>query len=86
MDRLQRLLHPGMGGEGPPGDSAQVDTSEQVYISSLALIKMLKHGEFQTLLILGVFRPLSLTQIRLQWDINGRLDHSWQSTWSTCLY
>ena len=49
MDRLQRLLHPGMGGEGPPGDSAQVDTSEQVYISSLALIKMLKHGEFQSL-------------------------------------
>ena len=48
MDRLQRLLHPGMGGEGPPGDSAQVDTSEQVYISSLALIKMLKHGEFQS--------------------------------------
>lgn len=27
-----------------PGDSPQVDTSEQVYISSLALLKMLKHG------------------------------------------
>lgn len=33
-----------MGGGGPPGDSPQQDTSEQIYISSLALIKMLKHG------------------------------------------
>lgn len=30
---------------GPPTDTPQVDTSEQIYISSLALIKMLKHGE-----------------------------------------
>jgi 26S proteasome regulatory subunit N11 len=34
----------GGGGGGPPTDSPQVDTSEQIYISSLALIKMLKHG------------------------------------------
>lgn len=34
-----------MGG-GPPADAPMVDTSEQVYISSLALLKMLKHGEF----------------------------------------
>lgn len=39
----------GMGGAGgqqagPPGDTPQVDTAEQIYISSLALIKMLKHG------------------------------------------
>lgn len=37
----------GMGGGqgGPPGDTPQVDTAEQIYISSLALLKMLKHGE-----------------------------------------
>lgn len=29
---------------GTPSDSNQVDTSETVYISSLALLKMLKHG------------------------------------------
>ena len=40
----------GLGGNlaglssGPPTDSNQVDTSETVYISSLALLKMLKHG------------------------------------------
>lgn len=28
----------------PPTDSPQVDTAEQIYISSLALLKMLKHG------------------------------------------
>lgn len=31
-------------GLGTPHDSNQVDTSETVYISSLALLKMLKHG------------------------------------------
>uniref|UniRef100_A0A8C9ERZ5 Proteasome 26S subunit, non-ATPase 14 n=1 Tax=Pavo cristatus TaxID=9049 RepID=A0A8C9ERZ5_PAVCR len=31
-------------GEGPPTDAPAVDTAEQVYISSLALLKMLKHG------------------------------------------
>lgn len=35
----------GGGGPGPgDGDQALADTSEQVYISSLALLKMLKHG------------------------------------------
>ncbi|ELK28154.1 26S proteasome non-ATPase regulatory subunit 14 [Myotis davidii] len=29
---------------GPPTDAPAVDTAEQVYISSLALLKMLKHG------------------------------------------
>ena len=33
------------GGGGPPADAVQVDTAEQIYISSLALLKMLKHGE-----------------------------------------
>mmetsp|Transcript_150568 Transcript_150568/g.484146 ORF Transcript_150568/g.484146 Transcript_150568/m.484146 type:complete len:317 (+) Transcript_150568:97-1047(+) len=46
---LQRLLGniPGMGGGGgaqPEQDSPLPDTAEQVYISSLALLKMLKHG------------------------------------------
>ncbi|KAK9812979.1 hypothetical protein WJX72_006767 [[Myrmecia] bisecta] len=48
MDRLQRLFQSGgtAGGMGgpPPSDSPQVDTSEQIYISSLSLLKMLKHG------------------------------------------
>jgi len=45
MDRLQRYLS-NMGGAGgsPPADTPLVDTSEQVYVSSLALLKMLKHG------------------------------------------
>mmetsp|Transcript_7542 Transcript_7542/g.19136 ORF Transcript_7542/g.19136 Transcript_7542/m.19136 type:complete len:317 (+) Transcript_7542:113-1063(+) len=46
---LQRLLGniPGMGGGGaqqPEQDAPLPDTAEQVYISSLALLKMLKHG------------------------------------------
>jgi 26S proteasome regulatory subunit N11 len=40
--RLQRLMRNMGGGSG--GDQPQVDTAEQVYISSLALLKMLKHG------------------------------------------
>ena len=47
MDRIQRLLTGmggGGGGGGPPADTPQVDTAEQIYISSLALLKMLKHG------------------------------------------
>lgn len=47
MDRLQRLFQQAGGGGGaPPGaDTPQVDTAEQVHVSSLALLKMLKHGE-----------------------------------------
>jgi len=43
---MQRLMqNGGMPGAMPgAGDAAQVDTAEQVYISSLALLKMLKHG------------------------------------------
>merc|ERR1712019_243988 len=46
MDRLLRLLGSqlGMNLGGAPTDAPQVDTAEQVYISSLALLKMLKHG------------------------------------------
>ncbi|KAG8051127.1 hypothetical protein GUJ93_ZPchr0009g2471 [Zizania palustris] len=43
MERLQRIF--GASGIGqPPTDSPLLDSSEQVYISSLALLKMLKHG------------------------------------------
>ena len=43
--QLQRLIQ-GMGGGpgGPSLDHPVPDTSEQIYISSLALLKMLKHG------------------------------------------
>ena len=34
----------GMGGGGAGADENVVDTAETVYISSLALLKMLKHG------------------------------------------
>lgn len=47
MDRLLRLGQAGlagMGQGGPSSDGPVVDTAEQVYISSLALLKMLKHG------------------------------------------
>ncbi len=48
MDRLLRLGGAGgmgLGGAGgAPTDAPVVDTAEQVYISSLALLKMLKHG------------------------------------------
>lgn len=46
MDRLQRLLG-SMGGASmaqPGVDTPTVDSSEVVHISSLALLKMLKHG------------------------------------------
>lgn len=46
MDRLLRLggSMPGLSQSAPPADTPSVDTAEQVYISSLALLKMLKHG------------------------------------------
>uniref|UniRef100_A0A0N4ZP63 26S proteasome non-ATPase regulatory subunit 14 n=1 Tax=Parastrongyloides trichosuri TaxID=131310 RepID=A0A0N4ZP63_PARTI len=45
MERFLRLSGLGAGSvSNNPVDSVQVDTSETVYISSLALLKMLKHG------------------------------------------
>lgn len=46
MDRLLRLggAVPGLNQVPPLSDAPVVDTAEQVYISSLALLKMLKHG------------------------------------------
>ena len=46
MDRIQRLFQAqaaAAGGGGAP-EASVVDTSEMVYISSMALLKMLKHG------------------------------------------
>lgn len=43
IQQMLRQMQGGMG-QGPPMDSPVVDTAEQVYISSLALLKMLKHG------------------------------------------
>jgi 26S proteasome regulatory subunit N11 len=45
MNNLQRVLADMQAqGRGPAADPPAVDTSEQIYISSLALLKMLKHG------------------------------------------
>jgi len=45
MDRIQPSLQRYLNNVGgASGDTPLVDTSEQVYISSLALLKMLKHG------------------------------------------
>jgi 26S proteasome regulatory subunit N11 len=46
MDRFQQLFNlPNMGGGGGgASDAPVVDTAEKVHISSLALLKMLKHG------------------------------------------
>ncbi|KAJ8751305.1 hypothetical protein K2173_016487 [Erythroxylum novogranatense] len=44
MERLQWMFAGAGGALGhPPPDSPTLDSSEQVYISSLALLKMLKH-------------------------------------------
>ena len=46
MERLHRMFAGAGGALGhPPPDSPTLDSSEQVYISSLALLKMLKHGK-----------------------------------------
>ncbi|KAL8830524.1 MAG: hypothetical protein Q9170_005699 [Blastenia crenularia] len=44
MDRLSRLFRDGGAAAQPGGDTNLVDNSETVYISSLALLKMLRHG------------------------------------------
>jgi len=46
MDRFNRMIAQQMGGlAAPPGtDAPVIDNSETVYISSLALLKMLRHG------------------------------------------
>ena len=46
MDGVSRFFGnlPGLGGGAAPADAPLVDTAEKVQISSLALLKMLKHG------------------------------------------
>ena len=44
MQRLQQLLGQAGAGRGPAADSPLPDTAEKVQISSLSLLKMLKHG------------------------------------------
>ena len=50
MENLQQLLgQAGGGGQAQAGvDQPTPDTSEQIHISSLALLKMLKHGKFHS--------------------------------------
>ncbi len=50
---LQRLLQ-GMGRGGGEAESKAVDSAEKVHISSLALLKMLKHGTLRSLSYLSV--------------------------------
>lgn len=46
MERFQQLFNmQGRGQGGGAPDAPVVDTSEKLHISSLALLKMLKHGE-----------------------------------------
>jgi len=82
MEQLQHLLH---GQGGPPPDTTVMDTAETVYISSLALLKMLKHGTFSRQLVqscaaqqlaMGVAAPCSLLYVRFC------IDHSslWHCT------
>jgi len=47
MQNLQRMMMQAQGGQGgrmPRAEIPQNDTGEQIYISSLALLKMLKHA------------------------------------------
>ena len=59
----------GGGGGGPVGEEAVVlDTSEQVYISSLALLKILKHGRAGVpleVILCGERARLSSSQVSL---------------------
>lgn len=48
LNRLRQLLQnmPGGGGGAAQGDTPMPDTAEKIQISSLSLLKMLKHGKF----------------------------------------
>jgi hypothetical protein len=47
LQRLQQMLNqmPGRGAGGGGGDAPAPDTAEKIQISSLSLLKMLKHGK-----------------------------------------
>ena len=83
MDRLQRMLGAGgMGGAGAGvGDAPQQDTSEQIYISSLALLKMLKHGRAGVPLeVMG----LMLGEFVDEYTVKVRACTGWSVCCSTC--
>lgn len=42
--QLERMLMRGGGGGNPAADTPMQDTAEKIQISSLSLLKMLKHG------------------------------------------
>ena len=69
MDRIQRLFQAqaqAQGGGGPAADAPVVDTAELVYISYMALLKMLKHGRAGVPMEVTV--PVSLTDGQLTLD------------------
>lgn len=88
MDRLLRLggAMPGLTQAAPPTDAPVVDTAEQVYISSLALLKMLKHGRagvpMEVMgLMLGEFAEF-LCQVAGIWEfsLSSGQANSWMTT------
>lgn len=44
FNQLMRQFQGGRGGGAPQGDQPLPDTAEKIQISSLSLLKMLKHG------------------------------------------
>jgi 26S proteasome regulatory subunit N11 len=46
MQQLLAQMQGGGGGGAPAVDGPQPDTAEKIQISSLSLLKMLKHGEW----------------------------------------
>ncbi len=64
MERLQQLMMRGGAGGAGGGDGPVVDTAEMVYISSLALLKMLKHGRAGVPMEVRSHRSPMLTQLR----------------------
>ena len=50
QQRMQQLMSMmGGGGGGPAADTPLPDTAEKIQISSLSLLKMLKHGKIVSL-------------------------------------
>ena len=59
------------GGANPPSDTPQVDTAEQIYVSSLALIKMLKHGASMDCSGSVMSSPEITILFRASWSAHG---------------
>ena len=54
QQRMQQMMQQMGGGGGPAVDSPLPDTAEKIQISSLSLLKMLKHGK--SLAMIGTFK------------------------------